>query len=457
MKNYYRGKKVKRFDAGGDASGDDGSSDAGTGGADPGDGSAPGDSGGDAGGNGGDIFTSTATNLSNTAPPVVTKTVTPGIGASRGIYDQGILNTALRSELAARPGTTYADMVRFATDPYGAYGQRGEQGNAYSGITPQEVLNAYDALQGSITPYNQPVRGELYSAAPAIYQPVRYTPEYDQYGQGIASLFGRGYSQYFQPPGLTGTYFFGDPGTAPTFTPSGGASLPGLTPTDRADLLAPIIRPPTAPDELTNAQAERWRDLSDADRATFLGVAQAYNDPGNVQSDAQLLQDYMNQNNLNVADVARITGVDAGTVNSYLGQAGLTDPQLSYYQSIGADQPMYADLAEAYNAPGDTASDARQMLEVMGDKLSAADVSRITGIPLADVNAYLALATPTQPVYEEPAAPAAPTYTTQDIAEAYRQSVGAGAATEAEFIDYARSKGVTDAELIAARDILLGR
>lgn len=63
----------------------------------------------------------------------------------------------------------------------------------------------------------------------------------------------------------------------------------------------------------------------------------------------------------------------------------------------------------------------------------------------------------TLPVYEEPAAPAAPKYTTQDIVAAYNQSVGSGAATEQEFIDYARSVGVTDAELLAARDVLLGR
>lgn len=397
-------------------------------------------------------YTGNRTTTTATPDPVVTTTTLPGVGATGASgFTQDQINAALQAELAARPGTTYADMVRYGTQQYD--------------LTPQEVLRAYDAAQGSVTPYNQPTPGEIYSAAPTIYQPVRYTPEYDTYGQGIASLFGPGYSQYFQPPGATGVNYFdttGGQGTVPTRTDAPGAwttfnSAIGA-PTGTANQPVPIIRPPTAPAGLTDAQAQQWLTLSPAEREQYLGFAQAYNDPGNVQSDAQLLQDYMTQNNLSAADVARITGVDVGTVNSYLGQAGLTDPQLQYYQSIGADQPMYADLAEAYNAPGDTQSDAQQMLGVMQEnQLSAADVSRITGIPIADVNAYLALATPTQPAYEEPAAPAAPTYTTQDIAEAYRQSVGAGAATEAEFIDYARSKGVTDAELIAARDILLGR
>lgn len=407
--------------------------------------------------------------------PVVTTTANPGIGALGGVYDQGVINTALQAELAARPGTTYADMVRYATDPYGAYGQRDEQGNAYSGISPQEVLRAYDAAQGSITPYNQPVPGELYSAAPAIYQPVRYTPQYDTYGQGIASLFGSGYSQYFQPPGATGVNYFnttGGQGTVPTRTDGAGAwtSFGGVTGGGGTNQPPITIRPPTAPAELTDAQARQWLGLSPQQREQYLGLANQYNevyaDPELGNIDAQALLDYMNQNNLSVDYVSRLTGIDQNTLNSYLGQAGLTDPQLSYYQSIGADQPMYADLAEAYNAPGDTQSDAQQMLAVMQENnLSASEVSRITGIPLADVNAYLALATPTQPVYEEPApAPVyyeepapAPTYTTQDIAEAYRQSVGAGAATEQEFIDYARSVGVTDAELIAAQNILLGR
>ena len=388
--------------------------------------------------------------------PVVTTTTLPGIGATGASgFTQDQINAALQAELAARPGTTYADLTRYAQQQYG--------------LTPQEVISAYDAMQGSVTPYNQPTPGQLYSAAPAAYQPVRYTPQYDTYGQGIASLFGPNYSQYFQPPGATGVNYFnntGAQGQIPTRTDGAGA---WTTPTGPAGQQPPITtRPPTAPAELTDAQAQQWLTLSPADREQYLGAAEAYNDPGNVQSDAQLLKDYMDENSLSAADIARITGVDVGTVNSYLGQAGLTDPQLQYYQSIGADQPMYADLAEAYNAPGDTQSDAQQMLGVMQENnLSAADVSRITGIPIADVNAYLALATPTQPVYEEPvmtlpvyeepAAPAAPTYTTQDIVAAYNQSVGSGAATEQEFIDYARSVGVPDAELLAARDVLLGR
>jgi len=45
----------------------------------------------------------------------------------------------------------------------------------------------------------------------ADYQPIRYAPQYDQYGQGIASLFGRGYSQYFQPPESTPVYAYAPP------------------------------------------------------------------------------------------------------------------------------------------------------------------------------------------------------------------------------------------------------
>ena len=47
-------------------------------------------------------------------------------------------------------------------------------------------------------------------------------------------------------------------------------------------------------------------------------------------------------------------------------------------------------------------------------------------------------------------------YTTQDIVNAYNQSVGSGAATEAQFVDYARSLGISDNALLAARDQVLG-
>lgn len=62
----------------------------------------------------------------------------------------------------------------------------------------------------SVSPYSTtPIAGGIYSAPPTAYQPVRYTPGYNDYGQGIAPLFGRGYSRYFQPPSMQA---YGPPG-----------------------------------------------------------------------------------------------------------------------------------------------------------------------------------------------------------------------------------------------------
>ena len=46
-------------------------------------------------------------------------------------------------------------------------------------------------------------------------------------------------------------------------------------------------------------------------------------------------------------------------------------------------------------------------------------------------------------------------YTTQDIIAAYQQSVGTGAATEADFVNYALSVGVTSDQLMAAQAVML--
>jgi hypothetical protein len=51
--------------------------------------------------------------------------------------------------------------------------------------------------------------------------------------------------------------------------------------------------------------------------------------------------------------------------------------------------------------------------------------------------------------------PPTPNFKVQDLVDAYNQSVGAGLATEAEFVDYARSQGVTDTQLLQARDQIL--
>jgi hypothetical protein len=55
---------------------------------------------------------------------------------------------------------------------------------------------------------------------------------------------------------------------------------------------------------------------------------------------------------------------------------------------------------------------------------------------------------------EQQAAQLAATYTPESIADAYRQSVGTGAATEEQFVDYAESLGITKDQLMAARGML---
>jgi hypothetical protein len=55
---------------------------------------------------------------------------------------------------------------------------------------------------------------------------------------------------------------------------------------------------------------------------------------------------------------------------------------------------------------------------------------------------------------EQQAAQRAATYTPESIADAYRQSVGTGAATEEQFVDYAKSLGITKDQLMAARGML---
>jgi len=457
------GRKVSRFFAGGDGdSSDDGSSDAGTGGADPGDGSAPGDAG-DAGGNGGGIET-LVSNTGTTTPPVTTTTTAGLSGPGNTEYTPQQIADALRAELGMRPGTTYWDMMQYGKQQYG--------------LSPDQINQAYQDIQGSVTPYNRPTPGTIYSAPPTAYQPVRYTPQYDQYGQGIASLFGRGYSQYFQPPGLTGTYFFGSPGTAPTYVAPDGTNLgPGtqLTPGTQPP---PITqRPPTQTiPGLTPAQQEQYNTLSEQDRARYLQALGLYNAPGNVQSDAALMRQYMQENNLNASDMAQLVGTTTDVITSYLGQANLTDAQLGRYTNLNTQQQrQYADLAAAYNAPGDTASDAAQMLGIMQQSnLSAADVAALTGIPINAVNDYLALATPTveasmettntpqrvdySQYAETPATGSTPEsmgYSTaaQDIADAYLQAASAGVSGD-QFLQYARDAGYTDAQLQAAYELL---
>ena len=56
---------------------------------------------------------------------------------------------------------------------------------------------------------------------------------------------------------------------------------------------------------------------------------------------------------------------------------------------------------------------------------------------------------------QQAAAQQTASYTTQDIVDAYNQTVGTGAATEADFVDYALSVGVTPEQLTQAREALL--
>jgi hypothetical protein len=48
-------------------------------------------------------------------------------------------------------------------------------------------------------------------------------------------------------------------------------------------------------------------------------------------------------------------------------------------------------------------------------------------------------------------------YSPEQLATLYRDRVGAGGATEAQFVNWARSQGVSDARLNEARDMVLGR
>jgi len=326
-----------------------------------------------------------------------------------------------------------------------------------------QYINGFKGVQGlpmsrPSTPGVMPNPGGSYTFTPSPYVPVRYTPGYNDYGQGIASLFGRGYSQYFQPPGLTGNYFFGSTGTAPTYVPPAGqgtqlssiTQIPGLTP----------------------AQQQQFNTLSPEQQAQYLQTVALYNAPGNVQSDAALISQYMAENNLSVNDMALLVGTTPQVIQSYLGQQGLTDPQLSRYTTLNpTQQSQYAALSSAYNAPGDTSSDAAQMLQIMQqNNLSPADAASITGIPIDAVNAYLAQATGTNTMTtspervdysqyaETPAAGTTPEslgYTTnaQDIADAYLQAAAAGVSGD-QFLQYARDVGYTDAQLQAAYDLL---
>ena len=406
------GRKVRRFDDGGDA------------------GAGP--------GTGDDYYVTAPT--TNEAPAVKT-TTTAGLGSTGNTgYSAQEIADGLRAELGMRPGTTYWDMLQYGQQQYG--------------LNPEQVQQAYQDTQGSVTPYNTPTAGGIYSAAPTAYQPVRYTPGYNDYGQGIASLFGRGYSQYFQPPGLTGNYFFGSPGGASTYVPPAGQgtqlppgaqqqTIPGLTAEEQAqyntlspeqqaqylqimslykapgnvqsdaDLIAKYMAENNlsineaaaltgyTPQEvksylgqagLTDEQVARYQQLNATQQGTYADIMNLYNAPSNVQSDADSIAKYIAEKNLSINEAAALTGYTPQEVKSYLGQAGLTDEQVARYQQLNApQQDKYSQLMTAYNSPGDTTSDVANVLSVMQENnLSAADVAALTGVPIDAVNAYLA-------------------------------------------------------------------
>lgn len=232
---------------------------------------------------------------------------------------------------------------------------------------------------------------------------------------------------------------------------------------------------------LDAGQSARYAQLSPEDQKKYLALAGAYNAPGDAASDAALVREVMRSSGLDINAVAELAGVDPQMVTSYLGQEGLTPAQLAQYQSLGyGGQNIYKNLVGAYQSPGTVQEDAQQVLQVMQEnKLTPADLAIITGIPVGEINAYLAQATPTS----TPASSGggmmsggagvdysdyisfAPEATVEsmgytrnpaDIANAYREAIAAGM-NELQFIQAARDLGYTDAELLAAQNILLGR
>lgn len=232
---------------------------------------------------------------------------------------------------------------------------------------------------------------------------------------------------------------------------------------------------------LDAGQSARYAQLSPEDQKKYLALAGAYNAPGDAASDAALVREVMRSSGLDINAVAELAGVDPQMVTSYLGQEGLTPAQLAQYQSLGyGGQNIYKNLVGAYQSSGTVQEDAQQVLQVMQEnKLTPADLAIITGIPVGEINAYLAQATPTS----TPASSGggmmsggagvdysdyisfAPEATVEsmgytrnpaDIANAYREAIAAGM-NELQFIQAARDLGYTDAELLAAQNSLLGK
>lgn len=215
---------------------------------------------------------------------------------------------------------------------------------------------------------------------------------------------------------------------------------------------------------LDAGQSARYAQLSPEDQKKYLALAGAYNAPGDAASDAALVLEYMRSSGLDINAIAALAGVDPQMVTSYLGQEGLTPAQLAQYQSLGyGGQNIYKNLVGAYQSPGTVQEDAQQVLQVMQEnKLTPADLAIITGIPVGEINAYLAQATTETPSMmagpiEVDTAPSAPTFTTQDIVNAYQQEVIGGGMSEAQFVQQAMNMGVSPSELLTAQSVLLGR
>lgn len=189
------------------------------------------------------------------------------------------------------------------------------------------------------------------------------------------------------------------PSPAPAPTPAPRITAPVPTPAPRT--ITPTPTPAPAPISLTAEQKTVQAELpTERARTAYKRLAESYNAPGDVASDAAKVAETManiytgsGQKGISAEDVASLASagaapdITAQEVKSYLGQAGLTPEQLQRYQNIGAsDQALYGDLARAFKQ-----RDASGIKSLMSqNKLTAQDVARISGIDLPTVQAYLA-------------------------------------------------------------------
>lgn len=106
--------------------------------------------------------------------------------------------------------------------------------------------------------------------------------------------------------------------------------------------------------DLTDQQLDIYQNIGNAgDQAQYAALAGAYNAPGDTAQDAEYMRQVMQQNNLSVADVARITGIEAPAVQAYLAQAAppsqeAVNAALAQVISEGASRADIAHAAQLY-------------------------------------------------------------------------------------------------------------